>query len=153
MIVLVIEDEDPKLNAILSFIGEHFDHWVVSTARSVRSATDILRGGGPDLILLDMSLPTFDIVAGEPGGRPQGFGGIEVLRYLEMLEMSVPVLVITGYEGFTKEGKSIDLTALSSELVTEFAGNFRGAVQFNTVSGEWISDLNTLIRLILKGQP
>lgn len=152
MNVLIVEDEDPKLTAILAFVGERFPKWNVSTARSVRSATDHIRTSPPDFLLLDMSLPTFNIAEGEPGGRPQGFGGIEVMRYLEMFELPVPVLVITGYEGFTKEGKSIDLTALSIELARDFPSNFRGAVQFNTVSGEWVHDLARLISQNVRDQ-
>jgi CheY-like chemotaxis protein len=152
MKVLIVEDEDPKLSALRSFVTQRYVSWEISVARSVRSATDMLRTQQPDLLILDMSLPTFDIVEGEPGGRPQGFGGVEVLRYLEMLEMSVPVVVVTGYEGFTKDGKTIDLSGLTVELTSEFSPNFRGAVQFNTVSGEWVAELQRLINLALEGK-
>src|SRR5215208_7034818 len=102
MQVLLIEDEDPKLLSIQKFLGELDPQIVVFTARSVKSGMASLRETRPDLVLLDMSLPTFDISGQEPGGRPQGFGGIELIRYLDAHEIQIPIVVISAYEAFSK---------------------------------------------------
>jgi CheY-like chemotaxis protein len=143
--VLIVEDEDPKLASLLDYVSDRRPTWTVATARSVRAATESVKIWRPDFLLLDMSLPTFDIKEGEPGGRPQGFGGIEVLRYLDRMELPIAVAVVTGYEAFTKDGQHIDLTELSKELAKDFSASFKGAVQFNSVSGEWVNDLTRLI--------
>ena len=85
MNVLLIEDEDPKLEGIQKYLRERHPTFHVTVARSVKSGLAALRIQLPDLLLLDMSLPTFDITESEPGGRPQGFGGIEIVRYLDSL--------------------------------------------------------------------
>ncbi|MCQ8779993.1 response regulator, partial [Escherichia coli] len=78
--VLLVEDEGPKQAHVVNFLG-FLGEVSVNVARSVTSAMTCLEIETPDLLLLDMSLPTFDIGEGEAGGRPQGFGGIEVLRH------------------------------------------------------------------------
>ena len=109
MNILLVEDEDPKRANIIRALNKIRPASDIIEARSVNSAITQLRSTVPDLILLDMSLPTFDIGPGEPGGRPQGFGGIEVLRYIDRFKLRVPVIVITAYEAFAREGRQIGL--------------------------------------------
>jgi CheY-like chemotaxis protein len=78
--ILLVEDEAPKSTHIERFLKNLAPNVVISLAKSVNSAFDALEQNVPDLLLLDMSLPTFDIGDRESGGRPQGFGGIEILR-------------------------------------------------------------------------
>ncbi len=145
MKILLVEDEDPKREHIQSFIDKHFLSSVVEIARSVRSAVDILRVVKFDLILLDMSLPTFDIDATESGGRPLGSGGIEVMSYMEILEVESPVIVVTAYEAFSNNGKVVDLSDLKQELITNFPNIFIGLVYYNAISGKWVEELKILI--------
>jgi len=93
-----------------------------------------------------MSLPTFDIGPGEPGGRPQGFGGIEVLRYIDRFGLLVPVIVVTAYEAFAREGRQIDLDSLKSQLKTAHPRTFRGVVFYNSLLGAWSEELARAIR-------
>ena len=102
---MLVEDEAPKREHIQRFLDAVGFAIELVFARSVNSALDKLESEKPDLLLLDMSLPTFDIGERESGGRPQGFGGTEVLRQMEMLGLSCPTIVITGYE--KKHGKRI----------------------------------------------
>lgn len=137
MYVLLVEDEDPKRDLILAFLARVLPEAEIATARSVRSAVASLRTRTPDLLLLDMSLPTFDQSPTEPGGRPQGFGGIEVMRNMDRYEILAPVIVVTAYEAFSQDGRSVANTELSNELAQEHPEVFRGLVYFNTVFGDW----------------
>ena len=65
--ILLVEDEDPKRIHVTSFIQECADNVSIATAKSVNSALEALEDNVPDLLLLDMSLPTFDVGDGEPG--------------------------------------------------------------------------------------
>lgn len=153
MKLLVVEDEEPKREAILAFASSAFPWTSICTAHSVRSAINSVRSQTPALLLLDMSLPTFDISPGEPGGRPQGEGGIEVLRYLEMSETLVPTVVVTGYDAFKKQdGQRIGYEQLSEELRRDFPGIFRGLVHFDPIQGVWGEQLRVLIASSLNGE-
>jgi CheY-like chemotaxis protein len=149
MFVLLVEDEDPKRDHVLATLKRIAPGIEVVSARGVRSAVAAVRARTPDLILLDMSLPTFDQSAKEPGGRPQGFGGIEVMRYMDRFGIVAPVIVVTGYDAFSHDGRSIDHEALSHQLAAEHPETFRGLVYYNTVFGEWDKTLEDLMAIAL----
>lgn len=153
MKLLIVEDEEPKREAVLAFASTLFAWSGIATARSVRSAISSIRSDPPKLLLLDMSLPTFDIAPGEPGGRPQGEGGVEVLRYLEMSETVLPTIVVTGYDAFKKpDGQRIGYERLSEELRRDYPGIFRGLVHFDPIQGVWGEQLRALIVDSLDGE-
>jgi CheY-like chemotaxis protein len=144
MKILIAEDEAPKLAHLRAFVDGNLSG-TIFTARSVRSAIDSIEQNCPDLILLDMSLPTFEVSPGEPGGRPQGWGGAEVLRYMEYLGLSSSVIVVTQYEAFPTPGGSVDLSHLSDELRSEHPTLFKGVVHYTALNEEWHAALLRII--------
>jgi CheY-like chemotaxis protein len=147
--VLLVEDEAPKRKKLEQFVGEHLPNADVLVARSVRAAIDILRVQNPDVILLDMSLPTFDIAEDESGGRPQGFGGIEVMRFLDRAQLSANVIVVTAYEAFAENDRKVDLDSLSKQLKRDHPKNFKALVYYNTVLGNWIPELQEALKKVV----
>lgn len=145
MRILLIEDEDPKRRHIETFIRELMPTVDFRTARSFNSAVDALESELPDLVLLDMSLPTFEIGDQEKGGRPQGFGGTEILRHLKLSDLVCPIVVLTGYEAFPKGARQVDLAELEAELLGEFPDLFMGVIYFNSAYDEWKHKLSQLL--------
>jgi CheY-like chemotaxis protein len=144
--ILIVEDEAPKSERLLQFLKAQWASIEVRTARSVRSAINEIRKQPPHLLLLDMSLPTFDIGPDEPGGRPQGFGGIEVMRYVDLFEIKVPIIVVTAYEAFSRDGGvAVNHKDLDQELRLEHAENYRGLVYYNSLFSDWKIQLSDLI--------
>lgn len=158
MRILVVEDEGPKCNKILACIKEipQCNEAIADIAKSVRSALDFIDANAYDIIFLDMSLPTFDISEDEQGGRPQGFGGLEVMRDLLNLDIFTPVIVVTAYEYFSDEhddkesGKEATLAELDESLGEEFPEFFCGLVKYETYSDEWQVELSGFIDKLLK---
>ena len=145
MRVLLVEDEDPKRRHIEAFLRTASPAVVFTTARSVRSALDSLTESKPDLVLLDMSLPTFDIGSNESGGRPQGFGGSELLRKMELEGVDCPVIVLTGYDAFNKAGEQVGLEELRQELAEDHPDIFLALLQFNSAYGDWQDRLRAIL--------
>lgn len=141
--ILLVEDETPKTTQIEIFLCELSIPIEIKHAKSVNSALDLLDKFTPDLLLLDMSLPTIDvdISTGENGGRPQGFGGIEVLRYMVLSDIKCPTIVITGYEGFPREGGDLDISQLGIELKLEFPCILLGVLHYNSTYDTWKNEL------------
>lgn len=69
--ILLVEDEAPKRTHIERFLKSLSSEITITIAQSVNSALDALEKQLPDLLLLDMSLPTFDVGERESGGRPR----------------------------------------------------------------------------------
>jgi len=96
-------------------------------------------------------LPTFDVAPGEQGGRPQGFGGVEVLRYLDFYSLQCPVVVVTQYEAFLDKGKHVDLSALAQRLAVEHPKSFREIIYYGGGSDElWKRKLEAAIARIVR---
>lgn len=135
--ILIVEDEAPKSKHIEDLVMSLAPTARLSTARSVNSALDCLADEQVDLLLLDMSLPTFDVGERESGGRPQAFGGTEVLRHMTMAEIACPTVVITGYEGFTGMEER---WWTSQSCVKNCQKNFRRFyAQFFIITQHWMS--------------
>jgi CheY-like chemotaxis protein len=148
---LLVEDESPKLAHIRRYMRESFSYVSVVSALSVSSAIDAIDEGEFDFLLLDMSLPTFDVGQGETGGRPQGFGGIEILRYIAMSGLKLETIVLTGYEAFPDEtGRIIDLDTLRTRLVTEFPGTVQNVIHFSSSLEGWKLSLREAVSAILR---
>ena len=140
--VLLVEDEAPKRAHIQIFLKNLGSKLAIREAMSVTSALECLENEMPDILLLDMSLPTFDVGDREGGGRPQGFGGIEVLRHMSMANLICPTIVITGYEAFLREEGQVDLSQLRSEMESEFPTIVRGILHYNSTYAEWKKELS-----------
>jgi CheY-like chemotaxis protein len=141
--ILIVEDEVPKSTQIELFLRGLCIPMNIRSAKSVNSALDSLDDEVPDLLLLDMSLPTLDVDISnkESGGRPQGFGGIEVLRHMKYSSISCPTIVITGYEAFPREGGGLDITQLRLELEEEFPNILHDVLHYNSTYETWKSEL------------
>lgn len=137
MKLLLVEDEAQKL-AELRQLFEGLTTAKVTCARSVRSAIDFVReGGAVDLIILDMSLPTFDIDEAESGGTPRPFGGIDVMRSLVRYRMFIPTVVFTGYQSFEDDSGTVSLESLTAKMREEFGEMLIDVVQYTPFSSDW----------------
>jgi CheY-like chemotaxis protein len=150
MNIILVEDEDPKRRHLEQLLLEQIADLRLRVARSVNSAIEELEDSRPDLLLLDMSLPTFDVGDTEGGGRPQGFGGIEVVRHMKLSGLRCPLIVITGYEAFPKGAGQVKLATLEKELRSEFPDMINGVLHFNSAFDEWKEDLLRLMSEIPK---
>jgi CheY-like chemotaxis protein len=138
--ILLVEDEKYKREHISRLVLDAFV-CQVATANSVKAAFDAIENTAPLLILLDMSLPTYDIADRERGGRPQGYGGREVLRFLELEQIQVPIIIITGYDAFPDSRGAIGLDTLKKELFEEFSSNLKAVLRYDSTSSTWRDEL------------
>jgi CheY-like chemotaxis protein len=144
MTLWLIEDDGFKRDKLRAALLELFSDAAILEARSAKAAFTLLSQGNPDLVILDMSLPTFDIGPNESGGRPQVFGGVEVLREMERREIVVPVVIVTQYEVFGEE--RVGIKELTNRLREEHGDIFVDLVYYETASEMWKSGFEAAIR-------
>jgi two-component system OmpR family response regulator len=99
--VLVVDDE-PNIVELLS-VSLRFAGFDVRTAADGRSALDVARSFGPDLLVLDVMMP--------------GLDGFDVLRSLRSGGSRVPVLFLTAKDA--PEDKVAGLTLGGDDYVTK----------------------------------
>lgn len=96
---------------------------------------------GIDLVILDMSLPTYDVGPNERGGRPQGFGGLTVIQHIDALARTLPVLVVTQFLSFEQGDEILEVGDLQRALSSDYPDLFIGLIQYSGGSNNWKDDL------------
>jgi CheY-like chemotaxis protein len=140
-VVLVVEDDEPKQRAVAAYLREVLPSEVeIRTAESLTSAIAELSKMEIAFAVVDMSIPTFDLVKDRRGGgQPQGFGGADILRFIDSETSSTMSVVITQYEEFVlkRGGQRTDRQGLEALLRSELDERFLGIIHYTGQHGEW----------------
>lgn len=141
MRILIVEDDQNKLRQLASFIRNKWPGFVIDESRSYQSGLEKILSGGHDLVLLDMSMPTYDRSPHETGGRPRKFAGKEILRKMQRKALRTPVLIVTQFESFSDGGNLVSLQELRQQLRTGFLDNYIDTVYYNSAHDNWQFEL------------
>ena len=98
-----------------------------------------------DLLLLDMSIPTYDKSPLESGGPYEKFGGYKVLREIIRKNRPIKTILITMFDEFGESDLSITLSQIDSSLKEEFPDLYIGSVFYNARENNWQEELKFLI--------
>lgn len=145
MRVLIVEDDSIKMERIAVEVRSVFEGVVMEQARSYQSAMQNLVGNAYDLLLLDMSLPLFDITADEDGYQIDAFAGRNILDDMMRNKCIVPTIVVTMFETFGEGDDQMNIGELDSDLQSRYGGFYRGIVYYNTSEVNWRESLRTRI--------
>lgn len=146
MRILFIEDDENKRRRVLQFLREKDSEIYVLQANSLQSGVKLLKESKLDLIILDMTLPNFDVGPDEPvGGVTHSFGGREFLKQVKRLRVTTPVVVVTQFETFGRSGQEIGVGELDSRLKDEFGEVYLGAVYYHPSINDWKQVLDEII--------
>lgn len=150
MRVLIVEDRDEKFEDIVQVArlacpqGVSFHKSTTSV-----SAVEELGCGSWSLLLLDMSI---DIRSGKVNvsrGGHANLGGLDIIEYLYLFEVSLPTIIITGFDYFEaarSDDRITELVGLEEIAATaraKIGENFLGVVRYQDAG--WKSDLRDLI--------
>lgn len=147
--ILLVEDDEDKRNQIIQYINENFI-CELEEVRSYHSAINAIRSKQFDLILLDMTIPTFDITSVEPGGRSQPFGGELILSEMDRKSIDSKVIVITQFDLFGEGDEEIGLSDLNRRLINQFNEIYIGAIQYSISYNSWQEMLKNKIKTIIE---
>jgi CheY-like chemotaxis protein len=147
--VLVVEDDEPKQRSIVGFLREVLASDVeVTTAESLTSGIAALSNCHVNLAIVDMSIPTFDFIKDRRGGgQPQGFGGADILRFIDSETSETMSVVVTQYEEFVlpNEEQRRDQKGLEAALRGELDHRFLGVIHYTGQHGEWRQALHEVL--------
>lgn len=154
MKILIVEDDQNKLNQLEEYIEASFVDCSTTSRRSYQSGLKEIVKENYDLIILDMSMPTFDVSPHNKEGRLRTYGGEEIITQMKARKIPTPVIVVTQFETFG-EGKNVtSLKELMGRLETNYSHIYKGTVYYNPALNSWRDDLlfslNKLVRKIFK---
>ncbi len=138
MDILLIEDENDKINHIKSYIKSTFDNIFVDVAKSYTSGVAKIYTKTLDLILLDMSLPLNDINEDNiEENEFETFGGIDILDEMKRVNKKIKVVVITAFDILGEDEKQINLSQLDEEMKQNYKDIYLGCIHYNSSAIEW----------------
>ncbi|MDX2368247.1 MAG: response regulator [Colwellia sp.] len=143
--VLIVEDNQHKLNKINEFIRSVNNELQIKVARSFTSAWDEIKTGEFTLICLDMSLPTFEQSESESGGKFRVFGGKELARKMRRKNIKSKFTFITHYKNFSDNNKNYSFDELKSELMNDYKEQCLGVVFYSNKSSDWRVELQNIL--------
>lgn len=149
MNILIVEDDENKRSQLNSFIEANYQELTIINAYSIQKGLDFVFDEKIDLIVLDMTLPTYDITPDEPGGGTNIFGGCDFLSQLDRFDIKIPAIVVTQFEIFGSGPKTMTLDGLRELLEKEYSETCHGLIYYNASSEAWLSELDSYIRSIV----
>jgi len=152
MKILIVEDDKYKSDAIKECLNDYFLNPEIFIEESLSSGLFTLDEVEEiELIILDMSMPSFDISEKDPiGGTPESYAGEDFLSHMTLVGMTTPVIVVTQFDNFDSDGEEVSLSNLSKKLFNDHPSAYKGSIYFKVSSSAWKAELKNLLKKVIK---
>lgn len=141
MTILIVEDDENKRVQLSQFLQLIIPNETVQLQRSLQSGVKKIRHEQFDLIILDMTLPQYDLSPDEPSDDTHIFGGQDFLAQMERFDVKTPVVVFTQFEVFGKPPNELNLESLDIKLKNEYPLVYKGVVYYHSSINSWKQEL------------
>lgn len=147
MKILVVEDDLFKFSRVAELLKEIFSEIDLIHHDNVFGAVNYLRSEVPDLIVLDMSLPSHPAVAGEGSPVSMPAGGIEIILELKILGKTlIPTVVLTQYPDVEIEFEYYAIENAAGIINSLYEIKKVWVVHYDNESPEWRETLTEVLR-------
>lgn len=148
MQVLIVEDNQNKLKQIKLFVKQSYPQAYIHDAVSYTAGLRRIYEEKWDLLLLDMSLPIYDIGQQETGGDKKSIAGKEIMKRMIHRKKIIPTIVITQFDTFGEN--EISINALNKEFEEKLSQVWRGTISYEDSSNKWKIQLKLLIDKVVE---
>ena len=148
MKILLVEDYEEKALNIIAFLEAEFPGVEIVRCTAYNSAQEEIfeHPDKYDLILLDMSMTTYDLSTDASGGKPEPSAGYDILECMYLRDITTPVIVVTMYNVFGRR----EMSSFHKEFLENYPQNYRSYVFYSSQRNDWKSDLKKKIKDVLK---
>lgn len=146
MKILIVEDDENKRIQLTQFLSSFAPQEEVQVQRSLQSGVRKIRRETFDLIILDMTLPQYDLSPDEPSDDTHIFGGQDFLAQMERFDVGTPVVVFTQFEVFGKPPNELNLADLDLKLKAEYPNIYKGVVYYHSSINSWKQQLKDKLK-------
>lgn len=147
--LLIVEDNKTKREKIKEFVEELHQGWEVHDAVSYTGGMRRIYEEDWSVILLDMSLPTYDMTEQNNGGEKTAEAGRDIMRRMLNRKILIPVIIITQFESFGEKETSLDtLNGIFKERMSEI---WKGTVHYDNSTSQWKQETKALLDEIAAG--
>lgn len=139
MKILIIDDSEYKVKKVCSLIEniKKDEKIIYEIAHSYTTGLNKLLENNFDFLILDMSMPTFDKINNESGGRFRIFGGREIVSQLKREKKLLPFVLLTQYNKFDDSTKIKSLEEIEELFSLKFQNYHLKTIYYDTSSTKW----------------
>jgi CheY-like chemotaxis protein len=142
--IYVVEDSDLKIQRIESFLlANGFERDQIRIFRSYQSGLQAILNCPPKLIILDMSIPTFDKNIDSREGRLRPLGGYDIMKKILFKKLETKVVVLTQLEFFGDGAEKISFEQLKNKCTENFSNIFLDCIYYSPTESSWCNSLLT----------
>jgi CheY-like chemotaxis protein len=143
--ILLVEDDEKKIDDIVRYFETTHPDLDLTIKKSYKSGLREIIVNSYDLVLIDMSLPTWDSMDLEPVGSFENFGGYNIMKEMERKKIKTKALLITMFDEFGQSDTSITVNQINEVLNQQFSDFYLGYVFYNSRENDWQINLNDKI--------
>ncbi|MFZ1220508.1 MAG: hypothetical protein WAO00_14535 [Chthoniobacterales bacterium] len=148
MRILIVEDDENKLERISQYLEDLPDKPYLTKRKSYKSGLKALLSQPVDLVILDMSLPIFEITRDEDGFEFEPFAGRDLLAEMKRKGIRTKVLVVTQFEAFGEGSDAMKLPELNVSLQETFPDLYLGCVYYTPSRSNWKDEITGHLQLL-----
>lgn len=145
MLIYIVEDDDLKLEKLNGFLSSQLPNHHYKIGGSYQSGLRLIENETPDLVILDMTLPTFDRAPNAREGRPRPLGGYDLLRKLQLRKIDTKIIILTQLVSFGEDSNKVSFNEITERCRMEFPELFVDSVYFDQGDISWQISLLNLI--------
>lgn len=144
MLIYIVEDDPLKADTLLSFLKTTDPSSEIKVFRSYNTGLTAIQALRPHLLILDMTLPTYDRTPARRAGRLRPLGGYELLRKIALHQIIVPAIVVTMLESFGEGVEEISYQDMTTTCKSELGELFLGSIYFQLGTSNWQIELRNI---------
>lgn len=149
MKILIIEDDLNKLQSVEDFLQKYFKQkdllYSLTIKHSYQSGLENVLTNSYDLLLLDMSLPNFDIDENNDIGDPLSKGGELILYEMDAMCIDLKTIIITQHEDFD----GVSLESINDDYKDKFSDIYLNYVFYNSIESNWEKELEKILNGVI----
>lgn len=146
MKIVIIEDNEHKRKKIKDFIFKIDESINIDEAYSYTTGLKKCINNSYDLLILDMTMPTYEKSSNETGGNFRTYGGKEIVRQLKRKKKDLPFVILSQYSKFSDNTMTLSLDEISNQLKKVSPDYFIETILYDTSSSTWKAMLEEIIK-------
>lgn len=147
--VLIVEDDEHKIVDLKRELLDVRPDVIVRAERSVRAGVIAVTSQEFDLLILDLSLPTFDETARNSGGLGQPQGGLEVLRMLRMRDLRPPIIIVSQYYQVQFGSTYVATEKATSRIAADLNAHVVATILYKLQTDAWVDKFRKAVEVAL----
>ena len=131
--ILIIDDDIYKIENIKNLLYKIDDSYDVKIKKALNPGLKRLLEDQFDLILLDMSMPVFDLSETKNFDH---FGGVTFLKEMKRKRILTPTIIVTQYEIFGEGSTRKTSSSIDLDCKEQFP-NYKGLILYSSTDNSW----------------